>query len=169
VVGLDRHRRRGAPRELVGHQLELSGARARHHDQRVTHQIGRLAAELLPLRGRRRLEPGLELGDLIAQRGIRRLLPDLPPTLTADALVDAFPQLWASVTMQGSALVLERRPGSARLAVRAQVEPSLELSGFVAGLVRAAIRNTGVPSSEVMLTSCQALGDALDVYGVPWR
>ncbi len=71
--------------------------------------------------------------------------------------------------MQGTALELDRSPGAARLSVRGQVEPSLELSGFFAGLLRAAIRNTGVRQSEVMLTSCQALGDAVDIYGVSFE
>ena len=109
-----------------------------------------------------------ELGEAVAHRGLRRLFPELPAAPTADSLVDGFPYLWSRITMQGTALTIERHDGSARLAVRGQIEPSLELSGFVAGLLRAAIRNTGVRHSEVMLTACQALGDAVDIYGVSW-
>ncbi|MDQ3035882.1 MAG: hypothetical protein M3Y87_25995 [Myxococcota bacterium] len=109
-----------------------------------------------------------ELGEAVAHRGLRRLFPDLPTPLVAEGLVDGFPYVWSRITMQGTPLHLERGPSSARLAVRAQQEPSLELSGFVAGLLRAAIRSTGVRHSEVMLTACQALGDAVDIYGVSW-
>lgn len=109
-----------------------------------------------------------EVGEAVAHRGLRRLLPELPTLLGADMIIDSFPQLWSKITMQGTALILERHATSARLGVKEQIEPSLELSGFVAGLLRAAIRNTGVRHSEVMLVSCQALGDALDIYGVSW-
>lgn len=109
-----------------------------------------------------------ELGEAVAQRGLRRLFPDLPSPLAAEAIVDGFPYVWGRITMQGAPLQIERGATSARLAVRGQAEPSLELSGFVAGLLRAAIRSTGVRQSEVMLTACQALGDAVDIYGVSW-
>ena len=69
VVSLDRERFGRAPGELVGHQLELRGARARHHHQRVAHQVGRLDAERVLLGDRRRLQECLEFVDLAAQRG----------------------------------------------------------------------------------------------------
>jgi serine/threonine-protein kinase len=109
-----------------------------------------------------------EIGEAVAHRGLARLFPDLPTALTPEALVDGFPYVWSRITMQGTPVPLERNAASARLAVRGQVEPSLELSGFVAGLLRAAIRNTGVRHSEVFLTASQALGDAVDIYGVSW-
>lgn len=109
-----------------------------------------------------------ELTEAVAHRGLRRLLPDLPPALVAEALVDGFPRMWSRITRQGTPSIVERGPQTARLAVRDQAHPSLELSGFVAGLLRAAIRQTGVRECEVALISCEALGDAQDSYRVRW-
>ena len=107
-----------------------------------------------------------EMGEAVAQRGLRRLFPDLPETSTAAALITGFPYLWSRITRQGIPLVIEHDDHSARLTVREQIEPTLELSGFFAGLLRAAIRAAGAPHADVYLTACQALGDAADVYGV---
>lgn len=131
--------------------------------------FSRVLASADAIAGRGDLALLTEIGEAVAHRGLRRLFPDLPTPLVAEALVDGFPYVWSRITMQGQPSQIERGPRSARLAVRGQVEPSLELSGFVAGLLRAAIRNTGVRRSEVMLTSCQALGDAVDIYGVSWE
>lgn len=130
---------------------------------------GRILAAADALAGRGDLGLLTEIGEAVAHRGLRRMFPDLPPAFGPEALVDGFPYLWSKLAMQGRATVLERGATSARLAVREQTEPSLELSGFVAGLLRAAIRTTGVRQSEVMLTACQALGDAADVFRVTWQ
>ena len=110
-----------------------------------------------------------DITEAVAHRGLRRLLPDLPSPIVAEALIDGFPYVWSRITRQGTATVLERDLRSARLAVRDQAQPSLELSGFVAGLLRAAIRQSGVRECDVTLTSCEALGDAHDVYRVEWK
>ena len=68
VVSLDRERFGRAP----GNSSDTSwnrGAGARHHHQRVAHQVGRLDAERVLLGDRRRLQECLEFVDLVAQRG----------------------------------------------------------------------------------------------------
>ncbi|UJR80826.1 protein kinase domain-containing protein [Sandaracinus amylolyticus] len=110
-----------------------------------------------------------DITEAVAHRGLRRLLPDLPSPIVVEALIDGFPYVWSRITRQGTAMVLERDMRSARLAVRDQAQPSLELSGFVAGVLRAAIRQSGVRECDVTLTSCEALGDAHDVFRVEWK
>ncbi len=110
-----------------------------------------------------------EVGDAVAQRGLARLLPNLPTPLQPEALIDGWAYVWGAITQQGSASTLERRDGFARLAVRGQAEPTLELTGFVAGLLRAAMRTAGAGDPEVLVSACQARGDVADIYQVSYR
>ena len=130
--------------------------------------FGRIVSTADAIAGHGDLAMLTEITEAVAHRGLRRLFPDLPTTLVADALVDGFPRMWARITRQGSPSIAERGMRGARLTVRDQAQPSLELSGFVAGLLRAAIRQSGVRECEVALISCEALGDALDSYQVRW-
>lgn len=109
-----------------------------------------------------------QLGELIAGRGLRRLVPDLPAQLVPDALVDGFPYVWSHVQFQGTPSVAERGEREARLVVRGQSEPSLELTSLVASIVRAGLRSIPGTHAEVSLTACAALGDACDVLRVRW-
>jgi hypothetical protein len=168
-LGADLWARLAAEVPAVDDLLPGSGKTELHLTSGVSVDLfARILSVADSLAGRGDLALLTELGEAVAQRGLRRLFPDLPTPTSADAIVDGFGYLWSRVTMQGSTQELERHATSARLAIREQLEPSLELSGFFAGLMRAAIRSTGVRRSEVFLTSCQALGDAIDVYGVSW-
>jgi len=57
--------------------------------------------------------------------------------------------------------------GNARIAIRAQTAPSLELCALVAGLLRAQLRALA-PDAEVSTVASQALGDAADIYVLSW-
>lgn len=120
------------------------------------------------LKGRGDMGFVTEIGDAVAERGLAKLLPDLPTPHTPAALVAGFPYVWGQITRQGRAQVTEPTRGSARLVIREQTEPSLELTGFVAGLLRGALRTTGATQHEVLVTACEALGDAADVLSVSW-
>jgi hypothetical protein len=106
-----------------------------------------------------------ELGEMIVSRDLSRLLPELPYPTNPDVFVDGFSYLWSRIAMQGIPMLVERGEHTAKLVVSGQVEPSLELSGFVAALLRAAIRSTG-HGAEVNLTTSQALGDSVDTYHI---
>ncbi len=109
-----------------------------------------------------------ELGEAVAQRGLSTMFPDLPSPLTPEALVNGFPYLWSRVARDGEASVRSLGPRSVRLQVRAQSTPSLELAGFIAGLLRDALRQAGAHDVEVTLIASQALGDGADRFGVEW-
>lgn len=109
-----------------------------------------------------------EMGEMVARRGIRRIYPLLPDPITPEAVIDSFQEIWPRITRQGSVVVLERGRNAARIAVRGQVEPSLELCAVVAGMVRGCLRMGGQEQAEVYSTACQALGDAACVYGLSW-
>jgi hypothetical protein len=64
-------------------------------------------------------------------------------------------------------VVLDRNVQGARIAVRAQREPSLELCAVVAGLLRAQLRALS-PAAELSTVACQALGDAGDIFVLSW-
>jgi len=119
--------------------------------------------------GRGDLALAAEVGELMARRGLARIQPSLPKELEPDQVVDRFGELWSAVTRQGEVVLLDRNSGTARLAIRGQVEPSLELCAVMAGLVREGLRVAGATRAEVYTTACQALGDAACIYGVSWE
>ena len=110
-----------------------------------------------------------ELGEAVARRGLDRLCPKLPRPYTPDAVVAGFPYLWSRIGHDGKASVQTLSASSARLAIRGQSTPSLELSGLLAGLFREAMRMAGAEEVELLLISSDALGDGLDLYGLSWR
>lgn len=109
-----------------------------------------------------------ELGEAIAHRGLRRMLPDLPATLEMDEALQALGDLWRKVTGQGHVDVMRRGTRRARVTVRDQSEPSLELCALMAGVVRGTMREVVGPRVEVYTTACQALGDPQCVLGIGW-
>lgn len=108
------------------------------------------------------------VADSIAARGLRRLVPELPEPPRTDALIDGFPYLWSRVQLQGTPIVAEREERSARLMVRGQSEPSLEVTSLVAAMLRAGLRSAVGAHAEASVTAAQALGDACDVIRVRW-
>lgn len=108
-----------------------------------------------------------ELADAIVKRGIRRFCPALPAQLTAEGFVSCIPVLWRSLARDGEVVSLEQRAGSARLAVRTQLGPSLERSALFAALVRAELSTLSL-EGEVNLIAVQALGDGADVLVLSW-
>lgn len=111
----------------------------------------------------------VDIGDAIAKRGLRRMRPELPDPLTPDALVDGFAGVWGRISRSGTVTIVERAPTSARIAIRGQLEPSVELCALVAGLTRGSLKLTGVREITVHSTGCQALGDPACVLSLAWK
>jgi hypothetical protein len=109
-----------------------------------------------------------EIGDALVKRGLARFCPNLPKQLSPPVLVDCVAQLWAALARHGDVVVTERGDASARVAIRAQTAPSLELCAVLAGLLRAQLRALA-PDSEVSAVASQALGDAADIYVLSWN
>lgn len=109
-----------------------------------------------------------QLGEAVAQRGLRKMFPDLPEPLTPDAFVLGFEYVWSRFAKDGKARVRMTSDRSARLSIGEQSTPSLELAGLIGGLLRDAMRQAGAHEVEVTLISSQALGDRADLFGVDW-
>lgn len=103
------------------------------------------------------------IGEAMLKRGVHRFCPQLPKQLGPSVIVDCMPVLWSSLSRQGEVVIMEHLADSARVAIRAQVEPSLEVSGVMAGLLRALLRATS-SKAEVNTVASQALGDPADIY-----
>ena len=108
------------------------------------------------------------LGEAVADRALDRLFPQLPKPVTPDAIVDGFGYIWQRISLDGDPRVRRIGRTSARLWVSNQSTPSLELAGWMAGLLRNALRQAGAPDAEVLLILSEALGDGRDLYGVEW-
>jgi serine/threonine protein kinase len=104
----------------------------------------------------------------IIEKGARRIFPELPPSPSAEAVVDDFPFLWSRVRRRGRALVQSRDERSAKLVVSEQHRPSLELSGLFAAMVRALLRQSAGGRSDVSVLECAALGDEADKLIARW-
>jgi serine/threonine protein kinase len=107
------------------------------------------------------------VGEAMVKRGIHKFCPSLPRALTPDVLVHCMPVIWASLSRSGEVVALEHLGASARIAIRAQVEPSLEVCAIVAGMLRAQLRAM-TSRAEVNTIAAQALGDAADVFVLSW-
>jgi hypothetical protein len=127
-----------------------------------------LLREADDLGGRGDLGLVAEVGEAVAERGLNRLVPDFAE-LSPGEMVDGFPTLWRALTKDGDAGVHRVGSRGARLYVDGLTAPSLELAGFTAGLLRAALRGTAARHVEVVLIGSAALGDRRDLYGVEWR
>lgn len=139
------HRQRGVSAALV--QALLA-----HADERV---------------GRGNLRLLVDVGEELARRGLERFCRALPAQLTPEGFVACVPGLWRSFAREGDVVTIEQREGCARLAVRAQLAPSLELSALFAGILRGQLR-LFAPESEVNLIASQTLGDGADLYVLRW-
>lgn len=117
--------------------------------------------------GRGNLRLVVELGELLAQRGLRRLCKALPGQLTPECLVACVHVLWRSFARDGEVVLLEQRDGVARLSVRGQRGASLELSALFAAMLRGQLALLS-PAGEANLVACQALGDGADVIALSW-
>jgi hypothetical protein len=108
-----------------------------------------------------------EIGEALVKRGLARFCPQLPAQLTPDSFVDCVPQLWGNMARHGEVVVLERGPSGARVAIRAQIRPSLEVCAVFAGMLRAQLRLLA-SHCEVSTIAAQALGDAADIFVLSW-
>jgi serine/threonine-protein kinase len=108
------------------------------------------------------------VGEQVAARVARRLLPELAWPLSPAALVDSFEALWKTLTRQGRVTVRERDDSHALVVVWGEVEPSLELAALMSGIVRQLLREGGSPDAEVQITACEAVGDASTVFQLRW-
>ncbi|MCA9601695.1 MAG: hypothetical protein KC417_06715, partial [Myxococcales bacterium] len=109
------------------------------------------------------------LGEAVGAKGIAKLAPGVEEPDSIEALVLAFPKIWASISSHGEASILSRSKSEARVAVAEQPRPSLEMSAWVSGLLRGVLRKAGATDVEVAVPASQALGDAADVYGLSWK
>jgi hypothetical protein len=117
--------------------------------------------------GRGNLRLIAELGEELARRGVSRFCAAMPAQLTPESLVACVPVLWRSLVREGEVSFGEHKGGSARVTVRAQALPSLELSALFAGLLRGQLRLLR-GDSELNWSASEALGDGADVYVLSW-
>lgn len=110
-----------------------------------------------------------QLGDLVAQRGLRKLLAGVPDPFTPPVAAGLLDELWPAITRQGRVANLERGSKRARLVVRDQVQPSLELCAFVAGVLRGTMTMSGARRVVVQTAACQALGDSACAFALAWQ
>jgi len=108
-----------------------------------------------------------EIGEAMVKRGLSRFCPQLPAQLSPTGLIDCVAQLWTSMARHGEVVVIERTLTSARVAIRAQTAPSLEVCAVVAGLLRAQLRTLS-EECAVSTVASQALGDAADIFVLSW-
>jgi serine/threonine protein kinase len=108
------------------------------------------------------------LGERVGRQKIRKLLPTLAGPFRPDQLIQSFASLWSAVTRDGTVEILDAVPGAARFSVRDQPEPFLEITAFVAGLLRGALIEAGAKNPRVQTPTCEALGDAATVFRVRW-
>lgn len=128
----------------------------------ILKTVDRIAGE-----GHLELVPGL--GEQVASRGLRKLLPDLPPNAAPSAIVAGFPYLWSCISLDGEAEVVSSDTHAARLSVCGQTAPRLELAGLMGGILREGLSQLGAQEVEVVLITAEALGDGRDLYGASWR
>ncbi len=119
-------------------------------------------------KGRGDLAYVAQVGEKVAKRCFKRLMPSHGSIGSPEELVQVFPELWQAITRQGLPKVLEHRQGFATLSVRSQVEPSLELSALVAGVLRGLLRGrASLPTAgDVEVVACEALGDNATLFRV---
>lgn len=108
-----------------------------------------------------------ELGEELARRGLQRFCAALPMQLTPECLVACVPALWRSIARDGEVVIAEQRCGTARLSLRGQPAPELELSALFAGLLRGQLRALSA-TAEVNMVAAEALGDGADLYVLSW-
>jgi serine/threonine protein kinase len=130
--------------------------------------VSNLLAAADAVQGRGDLGYVSTIGQRVAVRALKRLLPNMPDALEPHDLVDNVPTIWRAITKQGRVTVLEKQPNLGVVAVSGQVEPALELSALMAGVFRGLLRNGRAPRGEVQITSCEALGDAATVFRLTW-
>jgi hypothetical protein len=129
--------------------------------------VGRLLAAADSVGGDADLGWLAHIGEALVERGAKRFCPGLPAQLSLSGLIDVLPILWSSLARHGEVVVIERHVDSARVAVRAQVEPCLEVSAVFAGLLRALLRSV-VAQGDVSTAASQALGDPADIFVLTW-
>jgi serine/threonine-protein kinase len=110
-----------------------------------------------------------ELGEACAQRGLGKLMPELPTPLRPEALAAGWPILLRRLRKDGRGFARPGGPRGMRLAVESQRAPTLEVTALIAGFLRGALRSTGVREPRVLIVEAEAVGDPLDLYALDWR
>jgi len=142
---------------------------ARHLDVGVPVPLAsRILAAADALGGRGDLGFIAYLGDVVAQRGLRRLVDALPDPLSPSDAAAVLGEIWPSITRQGRVASIDRGPRRARILVQDQVQPSLELCALVAGILRGTLREAGAERVAVNTSACQALGDPVCSFALTW-
>lgn len=108
------------------------------------------------------------IGEAVASRGIERMCPGMDPVESPEDFVKNFPTFWKYVARFGEVKVLECNPGSGRIAVARQTNPTLEFSAWMSGVIRGTLRKLGAVNVEVAIPASQSLGDVADVYGITY-
>lgn len=128
-----------------------------------TKIVASMLAAADSLGGRGDLSLVVDVGVALSRRGLARFCRDLPTISSMDGVIDCAHRIWAGLSRHGEVRVLDRKARSARLEVRGQVEPTLELLALLLGLMRAEIR-AFEDEGEVHLSACHAVGDTADVF-----
>ncbi|MBN8615892.1 MAG: hypothetical protein J0L92_35195 [Deltaproteobacteria bacterium] len=109
-----------------------------------------------------------EIADVMVERGVHRLFPELGASPSAEAIVDGFPFLWSRVRRRGRAEVQGREERTAKLVVAEQHGASLELSGLFGAVIRSLLRAAAGPRADVSVLKSAALGDDVDTFVARW-
>lgn len=110
----------------------------------------------------------VDLGRRMGERGFTRLNPAIGELGGPEELVSKFPLIWSTLTRQGEGEVLDVAPGHARLAVRGQVLPTIELTALAAGVLGGILEQVEAPHPRIRVPTCEALGDEATIFRLRW-
>jgi len=130
--------------------------------------VGRILAAVDEIVGEGNCELLVKIGERMGQRGFTRLNPAIGELGGPDDIAERFTVLWSTLTRQGKGEVLDAAPGEARLAVRGQVLPILELTALAAGILRGILEQVEAPTPRVRVPTCEALGDEATIFRLRW-
>jgi len=142
----DSYARKGVPLELFENVLEWADQLGGNDD------LGLLA----------------ELAGIMVDRGPHRLFPELPTTVTVDAIIDGLTYLWSRVVRGARARLVSRDDNAARVLLENPGGASLELTGLFAGILRGLMRGAAGPRGDVSVLGSAALGDIADTLVLRW-
>jgi serine/threonine protein kinase len=109
-----------------------------------------------------------ELASIMVDRGPHRLFPELPTTVTVDAIIDGLTYLWSRVVRGARVRIASREENAARVLLENPGGASLELTGLFAGILRGLMRTAAGPRGDVSVLGSAALGDVSDTLVLRW-